>query len=51
MDRWAGLEGFDWDEWNLGKNWKKHRVAFLECEQVFFNHPLVVHEGRRYPGG
>ncbi len=33
---------FDWDEGNQGKNWEKHRVSDLECEQVFFNQPLLV---------
>lgn len=44
MDRLLGLEGFDWDEANLGKNWKKHHVTPWECEQAFFNLPLVVTE-------
>lgn len=35
-------EGFDWDEGNLVKNWKKHRVSASEFEQVFFNSPLVA---------
>jgi uncharacterized DUF497 family protein len=35
-------EGFDWDEGNLLKNWEKHRVSASECEQVFFNRPLVA---------
>jgi uncharacterized DUF497 family protein len=35
-------EGFDWDEGNLFKNWEKHRVSGSECEQVFFNRPLVA---------
>lgn len=34
--------GFDWDEGNLQKNWISHRVTAAECEQVFFNLPLVV---------
>jgi len=34
--------GFDWDEGNLFKNWKKHNVAASECEQIFFNRPLVA---------
>ena len=34
--------GFDWDEGNLLKNWEKHRVSAAECEQVFFNRPLVA---------
>ena len=34
--------GFEWDEGNRGKNWDKHRVFDSECEQVFFNQPLLV---------
>jgi len=34
--------GFQWDEKNVQKNWLKHRVAAWECEQVFFNRPIVV---------
>jgi uncharacterized DUF497 family protein len=34
--------GFDWDEGNLLKNWEKHGVSASECEQVFFNCPLVT---------
>jgi len=32
---------FDWDEWNIRKNWEKHRVSPAECEDVFFNGPIV----------
>ncbi len=34
-------EGFDWDEGNLLKNWEKHGVSASECEQIFFNNPLI----------
>ena len=34
--------GFDWDAGNSEKNWEKHKVSKSECEQVFFNQPLVV---------
>lgn len=34
--------GFDWDDGNLLKNWDKHGVSASECEQVFFNQPLVI---------
>jgi len=34
--------GFQWDEGNSEKNWLKHKVSKADCEQVFFNHPLVV---------
>lgn len=33
---------FDWDVGDDTKNWKKHKVAKGECEEVFFNQPLVV---------
>jgi len=42
MTRLLGLEGFDWDGANLAKNWEKHHVTPWECEQTFFNLPLVV---------
>ncbi len=34
--------GFEWDSGNIDKNWKKHRVNWQECEEVFFNRPIVV---------
>lgn len=41
--------GFEWDEHNAEKNWQKHRVTGVptrsvgrECEEIFFNRPLVV---------
>lgn len=37
-----GVTGFQWDQGNLEKNWLKHGVSPLECEQLFFNQPLVV---------
>jgi len=33
---------FEWDEGNIDKNWIKHGVSPFECEQMFFNQPLVV---------
>ncbi len=35
--------GFEWDDGNKNKNWIKHKVSNSECEQIFFNHPLIVH--------
>src|SRR5262245_13312128 len=34
--------GFEWDEGNEGKNWEKHKVSDVECEEIFFNDPLVA---------
>ena len=42
MREFSQATGFDWDEWNAPKIWEKHGVSQAECEQVFFNEPLVV---------
>ena len=34
--------GFEWDEGNKDKNWIKHKVSNSECEEIFFNQPLIV---------
>jgi len=34
--------GFDWDDRSSEKNWIKHLVSQRECEQVFFNIPIVI---------
>ena len=34
--------GFEWDDGNAGKNWDRHRVSDGECEEVFFDQPLVA---------
>ena len=36
------LTGFDWDAGNLEKNWNKHHVSPGECEEIFFNLPLLL---------
>jgi hypothetical protein len=40
--------GFDWDEFNIHKNWDKHQVPWWECEEVFINEPLVLLEDLRH---
>jgi len=44
VDELGNLTGFDWDAGNRDKNWHKHGVTTGECEQVFFNLPLLVSE-------
>ena len=34
--------GFQWDKGNSFKNWISHKVEIAECEEVFFNTPLLV---------
>ena len=41
-------EGFLWDEGNLEKNWIKHKVTRLECEEIFFNLPLVISDDLKH---
>ncbi len=36
------FEGFEWDEGNRDKNRLKHGVSEGECEEIFFNAPLLI---------
>lgn len=36
------FEGFEWDFGNSNKNWDLHRVTDGECEDIFFNRPIIV---------
>jgi uncharacterized DUF497 family protein len=36
------IEGFNWDRWNITKNYERHGVHYLECEDIFFNEPLYI---------
>lgn len=38
----AALEGFEWADGNREKNWLKHQVTWSECEESFFNSPLLL---------
>jgi hypothetical protein len=40
--------GFDWDEGNVEKNWRKHSVRFSECEEVFLRTPRFPPAGTRH---
>jgi len=48
MDRLSHVEGFDWDEGTIEKNWEKHHVSYVECEEVFLSRPLLVAEDERH---
>ena len=58
-ERLSECTGFEWDAGNVEKIWRKHAVDPNECEQVFFNAPLVAvpdvehsqHESRYYALG
>lgn len=42
------LEGFQWDAGNRDKNLIKHGVLNKECEEIFFNKPLVINFDNRH---
>jgi uncharacterized protein len=46
----SDFTGFEWDEGNIDKNRIKHDVECYECEQVFFNQPLVILPDKKHSG-
>ncbi|NTW70447.1 MAG: BrnT family toxin [Chlorobiaceae bacterium] len=50
MTNFDGISGFQWDKGNISKNWEKHRVSFSECEEIFFNQPLIVADDEKHSG-
>jgi len=50
FDQLSDLEGFDWDEGNREKNRVKHNVSDGECEEIFFNSPLLLTDDAKHSG-
>jgi uncharacterized DUF497 family protein len=50
LERLAECNGFQWDAGNSGKIWETHRVTPTECEELFFNQPLVLGEDEKHSG-
>lgn len=44
LDLLRQAKGFQWDAGNREKNRDSHQVSTTECEQIFFNRPLVIAE-------
>ena len=44
LEKLLSCTGFNWDENNIEKIWAKHKTSPFECEQVFFNEPLLVQD-------
>jgi len=42
LEQLLGCTGFQWDDGNTDKNWIEHKVNWTECEEIFFNEPLLV---------
>ena len=41
-EKLAECTGFDWDEGNVDKTRERHAVSAVECEQIFFQRPILV---------
>ncbi len=41
-------ESFEWDKGNSGKNLICHQVMQGECEQVFFNEPIILFNNEKH---
>ena len=41
-ERLAECEGFQWDAGNSARIWGRHQVMPTECEELFFNRPVIV---------
>jgi len=50
-ERAAECEGFEWDAGNAEKIWRGHRVTPGECEELFFNQPVVVGSDQKHSEG
>ena len=50
-ERLAECEGFQWDAGNSAKIWDRHQVMPTECEELFFNRPLVVGSDEQHSTG
>ena len=48
IDLLENCEGFEWDQGNISKNWIRHQVYRIECEQLFFNKPLIVSDDPKH---
>lgn len=50
LEQLSQCTGFQWDEGKAEKNWLKDKVTRTECEEVFFNQPLLVAVDARHSG-
>ena len=48
MFDFSKIEGFEWDNGNIEKNWLKHEVTWEECEEVFFDKNFVIFNDQKH---
>lgn len=41
-------EGFQRDSANVDKNWNSHQVSQTECEEIFFNEPILLFDDTKH---
>ncbi|MDP2993295.1 MAG: BrnT family toxin [Deltaproteobacteria bacterium] len=51
IDQLVKCAGFEWNQGNLLKNLEKHGVSAAECEQIFFNRPLITAQDEKHSKG
>jgi uncharacterized DUF497 family protein len=44
----ANCKGFEWDQGYSTQNWEIHDVTTGECEQIFFNKPIIVKRDKEH---
>jgi len=49
-ERLTDCQGFQWDPGNTDKIRDRHGVTPAECEELFFNRPLVVKADEKHSG-
>ena len=38
----GSVSGFEWDKGNIDKNWEKHHVAYVECEELLLSGRFIL---------
>jgi len=46
--KFSDFSGFEWNKFNKKKNLIKHKVYYKECEEVFFNKPLIFFQDQKH---
>ena len=42
LDKALSAAEFEWDRGNIEKNWERHRVAYVECEEVLLGGQFII---------
>jgi len=42
LDNTLSAAEFEWDRGNIDKNWERHHVAYVECEEVLLGGQFII---------